>query len=59
MPPYQNIYATDQKKLTQSPVPNPHSPAPGSLRQQPVNIPGVFDQTRRLYQPYQAEKESK
>lgn len=31
---------------------NPHSPATGGFRQQPVDIPGVLDQTRKLYQPY-------
>jgi hypothetical protein len=38
--------------LTTPVQPNPHSPASGNYRQQPVDIPGVLDQTRRLYQPY-------
>jgi len=47
--------------LTQPPVPNPHSPAQGNYRQQPVEIPGVLDQTRRLFQPVISapEKDSK
>jgi hypothetical protein len=32
--------------------PNPHSPAPATVKQTPVDIPGVLDQTRSLYQPY-------
>ncbi len=31
---------------------NPHSPAPASVKQTPVEIPGVLDQTRNLWQPY-------
>lgn len=27
-------------------------PVPPTVRQQPVDIPGVLDQTRKLYQPY-------
>lgn len=27
-------------------------PVPAPVRPQPVDIPGVLDQTRRLYQPY-------
>jgi len=27
-------------------------PVPPAARTQPVDIPGVLDQTRRLYQPY-------
>lgn len=46
--------------LTQPPVQNPHSPAQSGYRQQPVDIPGVLDQTRRLYQPYQTpQKDNK
>jgi hypothetical protein len=30
---------------------NPHSPAPASVKQQPVDIPGVLYQSRELYQP--------
>lgn len=32
---------------------NPHSPATSGYKQQPVDIPGVLDQSRKLYQPYQ------
>lgn len=45
--------------LTTPPVPNPHSPGTQNYKQQPVDIPGVLDQTRNLYQPYQPKKEDK
>lgn len=45
--------------LTQAPVPNPHSPATAGYKPQPVEIPGVLDQTRRLYQSYQPAKDTK
>jgi len=45
--------------LTTPPVANPHSPATAGYKPQPVNIPGVLDQTRNLYQPYQPAKDSK
>jgi len=38
------------------PVQNPHSPATGTVKQQPVNIPGVLDQTRQLFKPYVSEQ---
>ena len=41
--------------LTTPPVINPHSPAAGGYKQQPVYIPGVFDQTRNLFQPVVSE----
>lgn len=34
---------------------NPHSPAQSGYRQRPVEIPGVLDQSRKLYQPYQTK----
>jgi len=37
--------------LTTPPVINPHSPATGGYKQQPVYIPGVLDQSRNLFQP--------
>jgi hypothetical protein len=37
--------------LTTPPVINPHSPASNGYKQQAVEIPGVFDQTRQLFQP--------
>ena len=37
--------------LTTTPIINPHSPATNGYKQQPVDIPGVLDQTRQLYQP--------
>jgi hypothetical protein len=37
--------------LTTPPVQNPHSPATGGYKQQPVEIPGVLDQTRNLFTP--------
>lgn len=37
---------------------NPHSPAPASVKQQPVGIPGVIQQSQQLYTPY-TPKESK
>lgn len=30
---------------------NPHSPAPASVKQTPVDIPGVFHQSQQLLQP--------
>jgi hypothetical protein len=45
-------YKTYNESLTTPPVQNPHSPAQNGYKQQPVNIPGVLDQTRNLYQPY-------
>jgi hypothetical protein len=47
------------ESLTTPPVQNPHSPVQGGYKQQPVEIPGVLDQTRRLYQPYVPQKDSK
>lgn len=44
--------STPYQPLTTPPVQNPHSPASTGYKQQPVNIPGVLDQSRRLYQPY-------
>ena len=44
--PYENL------PLTTPPVQNPHSPATSGYKQQPVDIPGVLDQSRQLYQPY-------
>jgi len=41
----------NESVLTTPPVINPHSPASNGYKQQPVNIPGVLDQTRNLYQP--------
>mgnify|MGYP003659789361 FL=1 len=41
--------------LTTPPVMNPHSPATGGYKQQPVYIPGVLDQTRNLFQPVVSE----
>ena len=38
--------------LTTPPVQNPHSPATGGYKQQPVEIPGVISQTNSLYKPY-------
>ena len=48
----------EPQPLTTPPVPNPHSPASHGVKQQPVDIPGVLDQTRGLYQPYQPKKDS-
>lgn len=36
---------------------NPHSPATSGYKQQPVEIPGVLDQTRSLFKPYQAQQQ--
>jgi hypothetical protein len=41
----------NESVLTNPPVMNPHSPANNGYKQQPVNIPGVLDQTRQLFQP--------
>jgi hypothetical protein len=46
------MYKPVSENLTTPPVMNPHSPATNGYKQQPVEIPGVLDQTRRLYQPY-------
>lgn len=47
--------------LTTPPVMNPHSPATGGYKQQPVYIPGVLDQSRNLFQTVVSEppKDSK
>jgi hypothetical protein len=45
-------YKPVETPLTTPVQPNPHSPAQQGYRPQPVEIPGVLDQTRRLYQPY-------
>lgn len=45
--------------LTTPPVMNPHSPATNGYKQTPVEIPGVLHQSRQLYQPYIAPKDSK
>ena len=50
---------TPNTPLTTPPVQNPHSPAQSGYRQQPVDIPGVLDQTRKIYQPYQPQKDNK
>ena len=44
-------YKPFAESLTTPPVQNPHSPATSGYKQQPVEIPGVLDQTRNLYQP--------
>jgi hypothetical protein len=41
----------NESVLTTPPVLNPHSPAAGGYKQQPVEIPGVLYQTRELFQP--------
>jgi hypothetical protein len=46
------MYKPVNENLTTPPVMNPHSPANNGYKPQPVEIPGVLDQTRRLYQPY-------
>jgi hypothetical protein len=46
------MYKPVNENLTNPPVMNPHSPANNGYKQQPVDIPGVLDQTRKLYQPY-------
>lgn len=45
-------------KVNETVQKNPHSPAPASVKQQPVGIPGVIQQTQQLYTPY-TPKESK
>jgi len=50
---------TPNTPLTTPPVANPHSPATNGYKPQPVNIPGVLDQTRGLYQPYAPQKGNK
>jgi hypothetical protein len=45
------VYKPYNESLTTPPVQNPHSPATSGYKQQPVDIPGVLDQTRQLYQP--------
>ena len=37
--------------LTTPPVQNPHSPAASGYTQQPVDVPGLLQQTQQLYQP--------
>ena len=44
-------YKPYNESLTTPVQPNPHSPAQSGYKQQPVNIPGVLDQTRSLFQP--------
>lgn len=55
------VYQPYNPPLTTPPVQNPHSPATSGYRQQPVDIPGVLDQSRNLYQPVisQPNKDSK
>jgi hypothetical protein len=48
-------YKPYNESLTTPPVQNPHSPATNGYKQQPVNIPGVLDQTRQLFKPYTVE----
>lgn len=45
----------EAQPLTTPPVQNPHSPAAGGYKQQPVNIPGVLHQSRQLYQTVVSE----
>lgn len=52
-------YKPYEQPLTTPPIQNPHSPATAGRKQEPVNIPGVLDQTRGLYQPYQPQKDDK
>ena len=49
-------YKPYNESLTTPPVQNPHSPATNGYKQQPVNIPGVLDQTRQLFKPYTVEQ---
>lgn len=41
----------NESSLTTPPVQNPHSPATSGYKQQPVEIPGVLDQSRNLFKP--------
>ena len=54
-------YKPYNESLTTPPVQNPHSPATGGYKPQPVDIPGVLHQSRQLYQPVASEtpKENK
>ena len=45
------VYKPYNENLTTPTQQNPHSPATGGYRQQPVEIPGVLDQTRELFKP--------
>ena len=45
------VYKPYNENLNTPTQQNPHSPATSGYRQQPVEIPGVLDQTRQLYQP--------
>ena len=49
-------YKPYNESLTTPPIHNPHSPGQPGLRQKPVDIPGVLDQTRKLFQPYQPQQ---
>jgi len=54
-------YQPYNESLTTPPVQNPHSPATSGYKQQPVNIPGVLDQTRNLFKPvtFEVPKDNK
>lgn len=54
-------YKPYNENLTTPTQHNPHSPGVVGYKQQPVNIPGVLDQSRQLYQPYtgQPNKDNK
>lgn len=52
-------YKPYNESLTTPPVQNPHSPATSGYKQQPVDIPGVLQQSRQLYQPIVQLKDSK
>jgi hypothetical protein len=55
------VYKPYNESLTTPPVQNPHSPATGGYKQQPVDIPGVLDQTRNLFKPvtFEVPKDNK
>jgi len=44
-------YKPYNENLTTPTAQNPHSPAVGGYKQQPVEIPGVLHQTRALFTP--------
>ena len=45
------VYKPYNENLNTTTQQNPHSPATSGYKQQPVEIPGVLDQTRNLFQP--------
>lgn len=52
-------YKPYNENLTTPTQQNPHSPARNGYKQQPVDIPGVLQQSKDLYKPYAPKEDNR